>query len=103
MDIKVFIKKQQNGLRIALTLMSAVMLIACSGLGPVERDFGKSVRGMEHSQIYNMNAAENPSHDAPVGIDGNKSLTDLENLERPVTAEKEMLNYIKAKKFEIGD
>jgi len=80
-----------------------LFLTACSnGMEVVDRDFGKSVRLMEQSQIYNKAAAANPTTEAPEGIDGNKSIADLEQLERPVDAEKEMLNYIKVKKYEVG-
>lgn len=79
-------------------------LTACSnGMQVVENDYGKSVRLMEQSQIYNKAAALNPSPDAPDGISGNKSLADLHMLERPINAEKEMLNYIKVRRYEVGE
>ena len=90
----------------ASILMASLFLLltACSnGMEVADRDFGKSVRLMVQSQIYNKAAAANPTKEAPEGIDGNKSIADLEQLERPVNAEKEMLNYIKVRKYEVGD
>ena len=84
-------------------MVYAALFGCSSGMGELERDFGKSVKMMEQAQIYNMDAATNPNPDGPQGISGNKSLADLNKLERPVTAEKEMLNYIKAQKYEVGD
>jgi hypothetical protein len=69
----------------------------------MDRDFGKSVRMMQEAQIYDMNAALNPSPDGPEGISGHKSLADLYELERPVRAENEVVNYIKAQKYDVGD
>ena len=89
----------------ASILMASLLLLltACSnGMEVSDRDFGKSVRLMVQSQIYNKAAAANPTTKAPEGIDGNKSIADLEELERPVNAEKEMLNYIKVRKYEVG-
>lgn len=86
--------------------MTFTMLLGCtfnSGMEVIDRDFGKSVRLMEQGQIYDMNAAMNPSPNGPEGISGAKSLADLYQLERPVTAEKQLLNLIKAKRFEIGE
>ena len=57
----------------------------------------------QYLKVYNTAAAENPSKNAPEGIDGNKSIADLEQLERPVNAEKQMLNLIKARRYEVGE
>ena len=87
-----------------LIISITAVLMACSnGMEVVHNDFGKSVRHMEQGQVYNTAAAENPSKNTPEGIDGNKSIADLEQLERPVTAEKQMLNLIKARRYEVGD
>jgi hypothetical protein len=102
MYIKTFTIRGLNLAKAIATLMPLLLLAGCSnGLDVIDRDFGKSVRMMEQSQIYDMNAANNPSPDGPEGISGNKSLADLYELERPVTAEEQMLNYIKTKKFEV--
>ena len=69
----------------------------------VDKDFGNSVKMMEQGQIYNMDAAINPSQEGPEGISGNKSLADLHKLERPVNAEKQMINYIKSQRYDVGD
>ena len=87
-----------NFIKTSVTLMFFIMLSGCSGLDVLDRDFGKSVRMMEQSQIYDMNAAMNPSPKGPEGISGNKSLADLYQLERTVKAENQMLNVIKSQK-----
>ena len=88
--------------RASFTLVLLLLLSGCSGMGVLDRDFGKSVKMMEQGQIYDMNAARNPSPDGPEGISGSKSLADLNQLERPVKAENQMLNYIKAQKYDVG-
>ena len=98
-----FLINRPGFIKTAFTLMLFALLSACSGMDVLEQDFGTSARLMEQGQIYDMEAANNPSPDGPESIDGNKSLADLNQLERPVTAEKQMLNYIKARKFEIGE
>ena len=102
MYIKIFIMNPRSFVRASFTLAS-LLLLGCSGMDVLDRDFGKSVRMMEQAQIYDMNAAMNPSLEGPEGISGNKSLADLHKLERPVTAEKQMLNVIKAKRYDVGD
>lgn len=87
-----------------LAIVLTALLTACSnGMHVVENDYGRSVRLMEQSQVYNKAAAVNPSPNAPEGISGNKSLADLHMLERPINAEKEMLNLIKSKKYDVGE
>ena len=88
--------------RASFTLGSFLLLLGCSGMDVLERDFGKSVRMMEQAQIYDMDAAMNPNPTGPEGISGNKSLADLYQLERPVRAEGQVLNYIKSKKYDTG-
>jgi len=104
MNTKKLSIKLHKGLFFSLFVLAlTAFLAACSnGMEVVLQDFGSSVKQMEYSQAYNKAAAENPSTNAPEGIDGNKSLADLEQLERPVSAEQEMLNYIKAQKYEVG-
>jgi hypothetical protein len=102
MYIKNFIINPRSFVRVSFALGTFLLLLGCSGMDVLERDFGKSVRMMEQAQIYNMDAALNPSLDGPEGISGNKSLADLYQLERPVRAEGQMLNYIKSKQYDVG-
>jgi hypothetical protein len=103
MYINNFIMNPRSFVKASFTLVSLLLLSGCSGMDVLDRDFGKSVRMMEQAQIYDMNAAMNPSPEGPEGISGNKSLADLYDLERPVRAEGQMLNLIKAKRYDVGD
>ena len=85
-----------------IMLLIAAMTGCSNGMEVVDQNRGKSVRLMEQSQVYDKAAAQNPSPNAPLGISGNKSLADLHDLERPVNAERGMLNLIKAQKYEVG-
>jgi hypothetical protein len=79
-----------------------VMSVACSNMETLEKDSGVSVRQMEAAQIYNQENASNPSDQPVMGIDGTKALADLNEIERPVIAEKQMESLIKSKTFIIG-
>ena len=61
MDIKNFIWEQLKPGEICAVLVTLILLTGCSGIGVLERDFGKSVSLMEQGQIYDMDAANNPS------------------------------------------
>ena len=103
MYINNFIMNPRRFVIASFTSAPLILLSGCSGLDVLDRDFGNSVRMMEQAQIYNMDAAMNPSPKGPEGISGNKSLADLNDLERPVKAEGQMLNFIKAQKYDVGD
>jgi len=103
MYINKFTMNPRFFIRICFMLAFLLLLIGCSGMDVMDRDFGKSVRMMQQAQIYDMNAAMNPNPKGPEGISGNKSLADLNDLERPVQAEGQMLNFIKSQKYDVGD
>ena len=64
-----------------LVLIAALCLtVGCASTDAtrVESDFGKSVRNMVQSQIYDPKAAQNPRIDPPLTLDGGKSEKTLE-------------------------
>lgn len=74
-------------------LFTLAGLAGCTHLGPsrVEADYGLSHRLMLSGQLHDPAAADNPSTEAPIGLDGDKAVKVLEAY-REDNADREPVN-----------
>jgi type IV pilus biogenesis protein CpaD/CtpE len=76
-------------MKIALLVMVAAPLAACSGSmrkqTSTEADFGNSVASIRKAQTANPKTLENPSTEAPTGVDPDYANTVLETMRESVS------------------